>query len=77
MRVARWEEGPIAGRSRRSFNVAPASDTDNGRAAASARITSVGLNPFRQHKRRPSDYILVAAAFVVVALLVVWVVFPR
>ena len=37
----------------------------------------MGLNPFRQHKRRPSDYILVAAAFVVVALLVVWVVFPR
>jgi hypothetical protein len=37
----------------------------------------VGLNPFRQQKRRPSDYVLVAAAFIVVALLVLWAAFPR
>jgi hypothetical protein len=32
----------------------------------------VGLNPFRQQKRRTSDYVYLAAAFVVVALLLVW-----
>ena len=32
----------------------------------------MGLNPFRQQKRRTSDYVLVAAAFAVVALLVLW-----
>jgi hypothetical protein len=37
----------------------------------------VGLNPFRQQKRRASDYVFVAAAFIVVALLLTWVVFPR
>jgi hypothetical protein len=37
----------------------------------------VGLNPFRQQKRRPSDYVFVAAAFAVIALLLVWVAFPR
>jgi hypothetical protein len=34
----------------------------------------VGLNPFRQQKRRPSDYVFVAAAFVVVAALLAWAV---
>ena len=37
----------------------------------------MGMNPFRQQKRRPSDYVFVAAAFVVIALLLVWVAFPR
>jgi hypothetical protein len=37
----------------------------------------MGLNPFRQQKRRASDYVFVAAAFVVIALLLVWVAFPR
>jgi hypothetical protein len=37
----------------------------------------MGLNPFRQQKRRPSDYVFVAAAFVVIALLLAWVAFPR
>lgn len=37
----------------------------------------MGMNPFRQQKRRPSDYAFVAAAFVVVVLLLVWVAFPR
>ncbi len=35
------------------------------------------MNPFRQQKRRPSDYVFVAAAMIVVALLLVWVAFPR
>ncbi len=37
----------------------------------------MGLNPFRSQKRRPSDYVFVAAAFLVIAVLLVWVVFPR
>lgn len=37
----------------------------------------MGMNPFRQQKRRPSDYVFVAAAFVVIALLLAWVAFPR
>ena len=32
----------------------------------------MGFNPFRQQKRRPTDYVFVAAAFVVVALLLAW-----
>jgi hypothetical protein len=34
----------------------------------------VGFNPYRQHRRRPSDYLLVVAAFVVVSVLLVWAV---
>jgi hypothetical protein len=34
----------------------------------------VGFNPFRQQRRRPTDYVMVAAAFVVVAVLLVWAV---
>jgi hypothetical protein len=37
----------------------------------------VGFNPFRQQKRRTSDYALVAAAFVVIALLLAWALIPR
>jgi hypothetical protein len=32
----------------------------------------MGFNPFRQQVRRRGDYVLVAAAFVVVALLLLW-----
>jgi hypothetical protein len=32
----------------------------------------VGFNPFRQQRRSVADYAMVAAAFVVVALLLVW-----
>jgi hypothetical protein len=32
----------------------------------------VGLNPFRQHKRSPADYVLVAAALLVCMALVLW-----
>lgn len=37
----------------------------------------VGLNPFRQQRRRRSDYVMVAAAFVAIALLMAWALFPR
>ena len=37
----------------------------------------VGFNPFRQQRRRSTDYVMVAAAFVVVAVLVIWAAFPR
>jgi hypothetical protein len=32
----------------------------------------VGFNPYRQQKRRASDYLVVVAAFAVVAVLVLW-----
>jgi hypothetical protein len=32
----------------------------------------MGLNPFRQHRRTPADYVLVAAAVVVCLALVLW-----
>jgi hypothetical protein len=35
-------------------------------------LTTVGFNPFRQQRRRTGDYVLLAAAFVVIALLLVW-----
>jgi hypothetical protein len=37
----------------------------------------VGFNPFRQQKRRASDYALVAAAFVTIALVLAWALIPR
>jgi len=37
----------------------------------------VGFNPFRQQRRRPTDYVMVAAAFAVVAVLIVWAALPR
>jgi hypothetical protein len=38
-------------------------------------LTPVGFNPFRQQRRSVADYVLVVAAFVVVALLVGWALF--
>jgi hypothetical protein len=35
-------------------------------------IIGMGFNPFRQQRRRTSDYVLLAAAFIVIALLVLW-----
>jgi hypothetical protein len=37
----------------------------------------VGFNPLRQQRRRPSDYLMVAAAFAVVAVLLIWALLPR
>lgn len=37
----------------------------------------VGFNPFRPQRRRSSDYVFVAAAFVVIAALLVWAFLPR
>ncbi len=35
-------------------------------------LTDMGFNPFRQQQRRTGDYVLVAAALVVIAALVLW-----
>jgi hypothetical protein len=32
----------------------------------------VGFNPFRQHRRSPVDYVLVAAAVLVMVALLLW-----
>lgn len=32
----------------------------------------MGFNPFRQQRRRPADYVLVAAALLVTLALVAW-----
>jgi hypothetical protein len=37
----------------------------------------VGFNPFRQQKRRATDYLFVVAALAVVVGLLAWVVVPR
>jgi hypothetical protein len=37
----------------------------------------VGFNPFRPVRRRRTDYVMVAAAFVVVAVLLLWAALPR
>jgi hypothetical protein len=37
----------------------------------------MGLNPFRQQKRRTSDYVLVAAALAVTIALLLWAMMPR
>jgi hypothetical protein len=35
----------------------------------------MGFNPFRQHRRSTADYVLVAAAMVVIVALVLWAFF--
>ena len=46
---------------------------ENGEAATGARHTDeVGLNPYRKHRRRPSDYVLVGACLALVLALLVW-----
>ncbi len=37
----------------------------------------MGFNPFRQQKRRTSDYVYVAAAFIVATGLILWALIPR
>lgn len=37
----------------------------------------MGFNPLRKQVKRTSDYVMLAAAFVVVALLLAWVIYPR
>ena len=32
----------------------------------------MGMNPFRPHRRSPADFVMVAAALIVVVGLVVW-----
>ena len=48
-------------------------DMATGEAATGARHTDkVGLNPYRKHRRRRSDYVLVGACLAVVLALLVW-----
>jgi hypothetical protein len=35
----------------------------------------MGMNPFRQHRRSPADYVMVAAALLILAALVAWAFF--
>jgi hypothetical protein len=35
----------------------------------------MGLNPFRQRRRSPADYVMAAAAVIVTLLLVLWALF--
>jgi hypothetical protein len=44
---------------------------------AATIITRMGFNPFRQQRRRPSDYVMVAAAFAIIAALLIWALLPR
>jgi hypothetical protein len=48
--------------------LAPSGHTQQNRA--------VGFNPYRPQRRRRSDYVFVAAAFVVVAVLLLWALLP-
>ena len=50
---------------------------DQGLQGHAREPNRMGLNPFRQQKRRASDYVFVAAAFVVIVLLLLWVAIPR
>lgn len=36
----------------------------------------VGFNPFRQQRRRSSDYVFLAAAFLVMTVLLLWAALP-
>ena len=62
------EEGRSAGRSSEQIGALP---------RPCDRIPGVGFNPFRQQRRRSTDYVMVAAAFAVVAVLLIWAVYPR
>ena len=61
------EEGRSAGRSSEQLETTEALGQNPG----------VGFNPFRQQRRRSTDYVMVAAAFAVVAVLLIWAVYPR
>ena len=37
----------------------------------------MGFNPLRKQVKRSSDYVMLALAFIVVALLLAWVIYPR
>jgi preprotein translocase subunit SecE len=37
----------------------------------------MGFNPFRPQRRRSTDYLVLVAAFAVVAALLVWALVPR
>jgi hypothetical protein len=35
----------------------------------------MGMNPFRPHRRSPADFVMVAAALIVLAGLVLWAIY--
>jgi hypothetical protein len=37
----------------------------------------MGFNPFRPQQRRQSDYVVLAAAFAVIAAVLLWALIPR
>jgi hypothetical protein len=38
-------------------------------------LSVVGFNPFARHRRSGADYLMVVAAFVVIAVLLAWALF--
>jgi hypothetical protein len=40
-------------------------------------LNHMGFNPFRPQARRQSDYVMVAAAFVVIVAILLWALIPR
>jgi hypothetical protein len=46
-----------------------------GVGGAAHHTDGVGFNPFRQSRRTPADYVMVAAALVICAALVLWAFF--
>src|SRR5262245_44728852 len=77
--------GPVSRRTRSRWRYA----RSNAKGGSSARVDcvgprrrlcdrygdTVGFNPFRAHATRRTDLLIVAAAFVVIAALVLWAVF--
>jgi hypothetical protein len=58
-------------------NAGASSELDWETTDALGQNPPVGFNPFRQQRRRSTDYVMVAAAFAVVAILLIWAVYPR
>ena len=44
-------------------------------AAGRSNVGPVGFNPFRQQRRSPADYVMVAGAVLACVLLVLWALF--
>ena len=61
--------GTVSARHVREKTLAPASSIPPPPANDTG---AMGMNPFRPHRRSPADYVMVVAAFVVLAGLVFW-----
>jgi hypothetical protein len=70
--------GELFGEMAPSWSASSTHPRETWLAVAPVRHTwTVGFNPFRPQRRRTSDYAFVAAAFVVIAALLVWAFLPR